>query len=94
MFDDDDIEDEIRDLCDDDTLGLLDCVNLLEDDDDDYNTEAGDYPSMFEVACRNGCGVFPMDEVNMINFNEAAMTVKFRCPVCNDVQTSSLLIED
>ena len=47
----------------------------------------------FQVTCKRGCGAFFMDEANILSMDESAGKAEFRCPVCNEIQTSDLIME-
>lgn len=90
VFDDDEIQEiieEALELCyDPDDQNEFD--DIADEELDSFGVE-----SLFQVSCRGGCGTFGVDEVNVLD-NPQKGLVEWRCPVCNSLQTTDLLILD
>lgn len=91
MRTDDEIDDEIEDSIDDDLTIVDESLGSFDDPDLEALTEEFDF---FKVSCRGGCGTFSIDEVSVLRIDLTRGVAEFRCPVCNDMQTGSLLVLD
>jgi hypothetical protein len=93
LFDDDE---EIReyDLELDEDLIITDYESDVEGSTDEELNGFVGHLSLFQLQCRNGCGIFAVDEVSLVNVNQTEGCAEFRCPVCNELQTGSLMVLD
>jgi hypothetical protein len=48
----------------------------------------------FNVSCRHHCGTFTLEETEVLGIDLSQGRATFRCRLCNDIQTTELLILD
>jgi len=89
MYDDDEIQELIEEEISHDQL-----VSQVEIQGEPPTPDMIEQFGFFIVKCKSGCGLFPLEEAEVLGLDLHQGTATFRCRICNDIQTAELLVID